>query len=103
MGQSRPGRADSRSGHVCCAAHYTAARSSLSVPRATIIKRHPATAFAAPSVHPMAHVSIRHDAICNVIGNCVATVVVAAWEGDLDHVKAKPVLEGDELVDVTAG
>jgi aerobic C4-dicarboxylate transport protein len=42
-------------------------------------------------------------ALGNLIGNCVATVVVAAWEGDLDHAKAKRVLEGDELVDVTAG
>ena len=51
----------------------------------------------------MAQVSIRHDALGNLIGNCVATVVVAAWEGDLDHAKAKPVLDGDEAVDVTAG
>ena len=26
-----------------------------------------------------------------------------AWEGDLDRTKAQRVLEGDELVDVTAG
>jgi aerobic C4-dicarboxylate transport protein len=37
------------------------------------------------------------------LGNCVATVVVAAWEGDLDRAKAAKVLEGGELVDVTAG
>ncbi|QPF93715.1 dicarboxylate/amino acid:cation symporter [Bradyrhizobium commune] len=42
-------------------------------------------------------------ALGNLIGNCVATVVVAAWEGDLDRVKAAKVLEGGELVDVTAG
>lgn len=42
-------------------------------------------------------------AVGNLIGNCVATVVVAAWEGDLDRVKAAKVLEGGELVDVTAG
>src|SRR3982074_1054149 len=42
-------------------------------------------------------------ALGNLIGNCVATVVVAAWEGDLDRDKAKHVLDGDELVDVTAG
>ena len=42
-------------------------------------------------------------ALGNLIGNCVATVVVAAWEGDLDHAKAQAVLDGDELVDVTAG
>lgn len=42
-------------------------------------------------------------AVGNLIGNCVATVVVAAWEGDLDRAKAAKVLEGGELVDVTAG
>ena len=42
-------------------------------------------------------------ALGNLIGNCVATVVVAAWEGDLDCAKAQHVLNGDELVDVTAG
>jgi aerobic C4-dicarboxylate transport protein len=42
-------------------------------------------------------------AVGNLIGNCVATVVVGAWEGDLDHARAKRVLDGDETVDVTAG
>jgi aerobic C4-dicarboxylate transport protein len=42
-------------------------------------------------------------ALGNLIGNCVATVVVAAWEGDLDRVKAHQVLDGAELVDVTSG
>src|SRR6201989_492207 len=42
-------------------------------------------------------------ALGNLIGNCVATVVVAAWEGDLDRSKAAQVLAGAELVDVTAG
>lgn len=42
-------------------------------------------------------------AVGNLIGNCVATVVVAAWEGDLDRAKAAKVLEGGELVDVTEG
>ena len=42
-------------------------------------------------------------ALGNLIGNCVATVVVAAWEGDLDRAKATQVLDGAELVDVTAG
>jgi aerobic C4-dicarboxylate transport protein len=42
-------------------------------------------------------------AVGNLVGNCVATVVVAAWEGDLDRAKAAQVLEGGELVDVTAG
>jgi aerobic C4-dicarboxylate transport protein len=38
-----------------------------------------------------------------LIGNCVATVVIAAWEKDLDHAKAKEVLYGKFIVDVTAG
>ena len=42
-------------------------------------------------------------ALGNLIGNCVATVVIAAWEGDLDRTKAIRVLDGAELVDVTAG
>jgi aerobic C4-dicarboxylate transport protein len=42
-------------------------------------------------------------ALGNLIGNCVATVVIAAWEGDLDRDTAKHVLDGEELVDVTAG
>jgi len=42
-------------------------------------------------------------ALGNLIGNCVVTVVVAGWEGDLDRAKAHRVLDGDELVDVTAG
>ncbi|WLA67840.1 dicarboxylate/amino acid:cation symporter [Bradyrhizobium diazoefficiens] len=42
-------------------------------------------------------------ALGNLVGNCVATVVVAAWEGDLDRAKAAKVLEGGETVDVTAG
>ncbi len=42
-------------------------------------------------------------ALGNLIGNCVATVVVAAWEGDLDRAKAHQVLDGGDLVDVTAG
>ena len=31
----------------------------------------------------------------NLIGNCVATVVVAAWEGDLDRAQAARVLDGE--------
>jgi len=42
-------------------------------------------------------------ALGNLIGNCVATVVVAAWEGDLDRKKADAVLSGKSVVDVTAG
>jgi aerobic C4-dicarboxylate transport protein len=39
-------------------------------------------------------------ALGNLIGNCVATVVIAAWEKDLDHARAERVLSGKELVDV---
>jgi aerobic C4-dicarboxylate transport protein len=42
-------------------------------------------------------------ALGNLIGNCVATVVIAAWEGDLDRATALRVLDGQEEVDVTAG
>jgi aerobic C4-dicarboxylate transport protein len=42
-------------------------------------------------------------ALGNLIGNCVATVVIAAWEGDLDHATATRVLDGNEFVDVTTG
>jgi len=34
-------------------------------------------------------------AVGNLIGNCVATVVIAAWEGDLDRAKAAAVLDGE--------
>jgi len=33
-------------------------------------------------------------ALGNLIGNCVATVAVAAWEGDIDRVRAHAVLDG---------
>ena len=42
-------------------------------------------------------------ALGNLVGNCVATVVIAAWEGDLDRNTAHRVLDGAETVDVTAG
>jgi aerobic C4-dicarboxylate transport protein len=42
-------------------------------------------------------------ALGNLIGNCVATVVVAAWEGDLDRKTADHVLSGKAVVDVTEG
>jgi aerobic C4-dicarboxylate transport protein len=42
-------------------------------------------------------------ALGNLIGNCVATVVIAAWEKDLDLGTAKKVLDGEVLVDVTSG
>ncbi len=35
-------------------------------------------------------------ALGNLIGNCVATVVVAAWEGDIDRDRAHAVLDGRE-------
>ena len=42
-------------------------------------------------------------AVSNLIGNCVATVVIAAWEGDIDRVQAARVLNGhvstEELLD----
>ena len=42
-------------------------------------------------------------AVSNLIGNCVATVVIAAWEGDIDRVQARRVLSGhvstEELLD----
>ncbi len=43
-------------------------------------------------------------AVTNLIGNCVATVVIAAWERDLDRVKARAVLRGgdDYLAEVAA-
>ena len=39
-------------------------------------------------------------ALGNLIGNCVATVVIGAWENDLDVPLAKRVLAGDVLVDI---
>jgi aerobic C4-dicarboxylate transport protein len=42
-------------------------------------------------------------ALGNLIGNCVATVVIGAWEHEVDLPTAKRVLDGDVLVDVTAG
>ncbi|MEX3954621.1 C4-dicarboxylate transporter DctA [Trinickia sp. EG282A] len=34
-------------------------------------------------------------ALTNLIGNCVATIVVASWENDIDRARAKRVLDGD--------
>ncbi|GAB6845220.1 aerobic C4-dicarboxylate transport protein [Methylorubrum rhodinum] len=42
-------------------------------------------------------------ALGNLIGNCVATVVVAAWEGDLDRERARRVLDGEAVADSAAG
>jgi aerobic C4-dicarboxylate transport protein len=39
-------------------------------------------------------------ALGNLIGNCVATVVIGAWEKDLDVAMAKQVLAGDVVVDI---
>ncbi|MFC6788158.1 dicarboxylate/amino acid:cation symporter [Methylobacterium komagatae] len=38
-------------------------------------------------------------ALGNLIGNCVATVVIAAWEGDIDRVQARQVLDGKVTMD----
>jgi aerobic C4-dicarboxylate transport protein len=38
-------------------------------------------------------------ALGNYIGNCVATVVVAAWEGDIDRARARRVLDGEIDID----
>ncbi len=42
-------------------------------------------------------------ALGNLIGNCVATVVVAAWEGDLDRERARRVLDGEAVADPAVG
>jgi aerobic C4-dicarboxylate transport protein len=42
-------------------------------------------------------------ALGNLIGNCVATVIIAAWEQELDRERARQVLDGTATVDVTAG
>jgi aerobic C4-dicarboxylate transport protein len=42
-------------------------------------------------------------ALGNLIGNCIATVVIGAWEHEVDLPNAKSVLEGNMRVDVTAG
>ncbi|WP_336491491.1 dicarboxylate/amino acid:cation symporter [Methylobacterium nigriterrae] len=41
-------------------------------------------------------------ALGNLIGNCVATVVIAAWEGDIDRDQAHRVLNGEVVTDTTA-
>ena len=42
-------------------------------------------------------------ALGNLVGNCVATVVIGAWEHEVDMTTAKRVLDGEVPVDVTAG
>ncbi len=39
-------------------------------------------------------------ALGNLIGNCVATVVVAVWEKDIDKNQARRVLDGEIEVDL---
>ncbi|MCZ8092175.1 MAG: C4-dicarboxylate transporter DctA [Acidovorax sp.] len=36
-------------------------------------------------------------ALGNLIGNCVATIAIAAWEGDIDRERAQAVLNGDKV------
>lgn len=39
-------------------------------------------------------------ALTNMIGNCVGTVVIGAWEGDVDYQRAHDVLDGRIEVDL---
>ncbi len=41
-------------------------------------------------------------ALGNLIGNCVATVAIAAWEGDIDRQRAHAVLDGAIVTDLVA-
>lgn len=41
-------------------------------------------------------------ALTNMIGNCVATVVIGVWEKDIDLVRANQVLDGEVEVDLRA-
>ncbi|MBI5130925.1 MAG: dicarboxylate/amino acid:cation symporter [Rhodopseudomonas palustris] len=41
-------------------------------------------------------------ALGNLVGNCVATVVIAAWEGDIDRAQAHRVLNGEVTTDTAA-
>ncbi len=36
-------------------------------------------------------------ALGNLVGNCVATVAIAAWEGDIDRERARAVLDGKDM------
>lgn len=40
-------------------------------------------------------------ALGNLIGNCVATVVIGVWESNVDLLEARQVLNGEEIIDVT--
>jgi aerobic C4-dicarboxylate transport protein len=41
-------------------------------------------------------------ALTNLIGNCVATVVIGVWEKDIDKERARRVLDGEVEVDIAA-
>ncbi|BAL25641.1 C4-dicarboxylate transporter DctA [Azoarcus sp. KH32C] len=41
-------------------------------------------------------------ALTNMIGNCVATVVVGVWEKDIDRQRARQVLNGEVTIDINA-
>jgi len=41
-------------------------------------------------------------ALGNLIGNCVATVVIAEWEGDIDRERAHRILDGETLAEKEA-
>ncbi|MGH8728315.1 MAG: C4-dicarboxylate transporter DctA [Burkholderiales bacterium] len=41
-------------------------------------------------------------ALTNLIGNCVATVVIGVWEKDIDRERAHRVLDGEVKVDIAA-
>ncbi len=40
-------------------------------------------------------------ALGNLVGNCVATVAIAAWEGDIDRTRAHAVLDGKDVPPLT--
>jgi aerobic C4-dicarboxylate transport protein len=40
-------------------------------------------------------------AVTNLIGNCVATVVIASWEHDIDSARARAVLDGEIVEEIT--
>ena len=90
---------------------YFAYFATSSAPPAILAEMLAATLNAVPSIPAIGLVLVLSvdwfigmaRALGNLIGNCVATVVVAAWEGDLDREKAAKVLNGQELIDVTAG
>jgi aerobic C4-dicarboxylate transport protein len=41
-------------------------------------------------------------ALTNMIGNCVATVVIGVWEKDIDRQRARQVLDGEITIDLNA-